>query len=828
MQSCSRLLRSIPLIASLSITAWAGATPPPAFAYFIDNFSAENIEAAVPQGTVLIGWATPAQRQGMTASGRIVGASAGLGACQCSTPIWGDPTASASLAYLLNHATPDMTTLAGRLAFANQILAVAVAPTEQLASVGFPAAGEATPTAKGGYVLWAQDLEGRVDSGCQPFGIGPSDAAAVLALMWAGREVLGSDMEIIPVLASIFLKTPAACCDLRSVLDGSPQDKFVSVLNLKGTLSAANQTELDLDHIDLVSALHLLSAEGHPLIDGILPEQYAISDCVIAPDFCYTCQEVNCAAIPGSFSSDTVTFFDRTLPYAIMSSHDCPNQLFVEPPAGGCPGFADSSAPWKTYYRGTMPFQAGVYWAQTTIDPATVFDPHQYLIPTPASSDGSNGGLCPADITGDRTIDGSDLSVMLGSWGSATPTSPADLNGDFEVNAADMTILLGAWGVCPPAAPRPLSWIKVLVAEDVPPTSQADLQTYVAKIQVLAPALEQIHLRYRPDGPGDQAYADLIGMFRAAYGSTLAIGFHPDNSSGSCAQLWNCHDGDCATTNVATWQCVLSASIDAMNSINAIADPYASGEGFTIFSLEQSYVEDMSNDSPNYWLSHIKATLGGSATSLRAVHRASPPVKFGTVGPSIGGPEIYGPNGFDFGYPQMYNLRKALPSGFGELVTATTPYFPANSAQACIDGASLPYSVVDVDSNAAYARPKIPCFGPLNAPNVYTFSDPTHPGPDPILAAAYVGFLLTQYPPVSNIIELSGAEVFMMFSGEPDFLGSPGWTLDKIDEFHQQLNVNFALLQSVPGLIPAGGADPKSLQYGIWNFGSILDRIVLP
>lgn len=54
---------------------------------------------------------------------------------------------------------------------------------------------------------------------------------------------------------------------------------------------------------------------------------------------------------------------------------------------------------------------------------------------------------CLADLTGDGAVNGADLTVLLGSWGSCDGC-PADLDGDGAVSAADLTILLGAWGAC--------------------------------------------------------------------------------------------------------------------------------------------------------------------------------------------------------------------------------------------------------------------------------------------------------------------------------------------------------------------------------------------
>jgi formylglycine-generating enzyme required for sulfatase activity len=59
---------------------------------------------------------------------------------------------------------------------------------------------------------------------------------------------------------------------------------------------------------------------------------------------------------------------------------------------------------------------------------------------------------CPADLTMDRVVDGSDLGALLGAWG-ACPGCAADLNADAVVNADDLGALLGAWGPCLPTVP---------------------------------------------------------------------------------------------------------------------------------------------------------------------------------------------------------------------------------------------------------------------------------------------------------------------------------------------------------------------------------------
>jgi hypothetical protein len=50
----------------------------------------------------------------------------------------------------------------------------------------------------------------------------------------------------------------------------------------------------------------------------------------------------------------------------------------------------------------------------------------------------------PGDLDGDGSVNGADLSILLGSWG-ACAGCPADLNDDGFVDGADLSILLGGW-----------------------------------------------------------------------------------------------------------------------------------------------------------------------------------------------------------------------------------------------------------------------------------------------------------------------------------------------------------------------------------------------
>lgn len=61
---------------------------------------------------------------------------------------------------------------------------------------------------------------------------------------------------------------------------------------------------------------------------------------------------------------------------------------------------------------------------------------------------------CPADLSGDGVVDGSDITLCLSYWGPATGGGYyADYTGDGVVNGFDLTVILASWGQCSCAPP---------------------------------------------------------------------------------------------------------------------------------------------------------------------------------------------------------------------------------------------------------------------------------------------------------------------------------------------------------------------------------------
>ncbi len=97
--------------------------------------------------------------------------------------------------------------------------------------------------------------------------------------------------------------------------------------------------------------------------------------------------------------------------------------------------------------NGTFADGQTIYWSvtatdqwnqQTTMTPAIASFTIDTNPPPP---------VCTGDANGDDSIDGADLSVLLGQFNtSVTPGTGADFNSDGVVNGADLSVLLGLFG----------------------------------------------------------------------------------------------------------------------------------------------------------------------------------------------------------------------------------------------------------------------------------------------------------------------------------------------------------------------------------------------
>jgi len=59
-------------------------------------------------------------------------------------------------------------------------------------------------------------------------------------------------------------------------------------------------------------------------------------------------------------------------------------------------------------------------------------------------------GRCIGDANGDGSVNGGDITVLLGNWGECESTPClGDLTCDGEVGGADLALVIGNWGACP-------------------------------------------------------------------------------------------------------------------------------------------------------------------------------------------------------------------------------------------------------------------------------------------------------------------------------------------------------------------------------------------
>ena len=56
---------------------------------------------------------------------------------------------------------------------------------------------------------------------------------------------------------------------------------------------------------------------------------------------------------------------------------------------------------------------------------------------------------CLADVNHDHSVDGTDLTAILSTWGTNGGSAGGDISGDGTVNGIDLAFVLSGWGVCP-------------------------------------------------------------------------------------------------------------------------------------------------------------------------------------------------------------------------------------------------------------------------------------------------------------------------------------------------------------------------------------------
>lgn len=291
----------------------------------------------VPVAYGMIGEFSAAERATHTGTGRIVGESVAL--------LNNDGTDGYSLWPLISDLFASSTPIsdAEKIPLATAILGKVLANPGLGPGAEFPSPSEGTPTPAGGYVFWAQDFEFAPDKTSTD-----GAYAGVLAVMWAGKQILGDSMKILPVPSSSIFKTLGGtgangAYNSDHIINGDGTTPYLVSLGLIGLPpNPATGSGGEWNFLSL--------AYANGLIDGFIGQQYN-------PVF------------TGTVTPDTLAFYTADLPYALMSSYD---------------GQVDTGGPWSSDYYGTIPFHAGVYW-DGTVDPSwgQPASTNQKLNPTP-------------------------------------------------------------------------------------------------------------------------------------------------------------------------------------------------------------------------------------------------------------------------------------------------------------------------------------------------------------------------------------------------------------------------------------------------------------
>jgi hypothetical protein len=132
---------------------------------------------------------------------------------------------------------------------------------------------------------------------------------------------------------------------------------------------------------------------------------------------------------------------DGTVTFAVPFTFGTPFKLGVYARAIGGKRASGSVGGNST---GTSDFSDGLSWGGITNIYLGANPIGTYTIVSGSGIDWSGpiGPPSPADLNPDGVVDGADLGILLGAWG----TPGGDLNGDGTTDGADLGILLGSWG----------------------------------------------------------------------------------------------------------------------------------------------------------------------------------------------------------------------------------------------------------------------------------------------------------------------------------------------------------------------------------------------
>jgi hypothetical protein len=265
-------------------------------------------------------------------------------------------------------------------------------------------------------VVWeAQQVRfTRVETGAALASDGPIDHHRTL-------ELIGGVVET-PILRIVGAGRLIGAGDLTGDLRIEASLRQVGTLTVGGSLTIADGASVDLAGADLTIAADLAIESTDPT----------------SPDLAALALTVGGA--PSSVVEATTPDAGPASP-AVLASFRVPAGATVDL----ANTFPNAVAGREAIYTGSLIIEPGatlrtngvrIYYGAITLDGA--IDGVEHAAPIQA---------CAGDLSGESAVDGADLGLLLGQWGTAS--AAADLNADGIVDGADLGVLLGAWGACP-------------------------------------------------------------------------------------------------------------------------------------------------------------------------------------------------------------------------------------------------------------------------------------------------------------------------------------------------------------------------------------------
>lgn len=241
-------------------------------------------------------------------------------------------------------------------------------------------ASESKPSKKGGYCFWAQDLEASATVQANS-AQAKAQFAGIIAVLWAGRKLLGDKFSIIPVVSKSVLTN----------LHVNSKDKFDGELaNLNEVMDMVKiltpnwvtpKTKAPAGSHKRTSWNFMSLLKQNSLIDGFTYEQYS--------DKARNGQPLTIPASAAPFEPNT------DLSYSLMGNWDM-----------NLPQKSSLAKPIKTNYYGNLPTQANVYFPSVSDQTAAEqLEPNKYFKPTRQHVIAHNASIPQYLDGGTRVID---------------------------------------------------------------------------------------------------------------------------------------------------------------------------------------------------------------------------------------------------------------------------------------------------------------------------------------------------------------------------------------------------------------------------------------